>query len=51
MRFKYSESFPKHCPDVEETMRVIRRIVEDRLAEEIVKKLSKENKSNIAYDC
>jgi hypothetical protein len=48
MRFRYTESFPKHCPDVEDTMRVIRRIVEDRLAEAIVKKLEKETKSNIA---
>lgn len=40
MRFTYTESFPKAAPeDTEARLRMIRKIVEDRLADEILKRL------------
>lgn len=45
MRFTYTESFPKAAPkDAEARMRMIRKIVEDRLAYEILKRLRTEPK-------
>lgn len=48
MRIRYTESFPENAVDSEGTLRIIRTIVEDRLAEEILKKLSREKHSEIA---
>lgn len=43
--FKYSESFPGQSGDARDTMRVIHRIVETRLAEQIARKLEQEKQS------
>jgi hypothetical protein len=40
--FQYSEAFPGQSVDAQDTMRVIHRIVETRLAEQIAKKLEQE---------
>jgi hypothetical protein len=45
MRFTYTETFPQADPkDAEAQMRMIRKIVEDRLADEILKHLRTEQK-------
>lgn len=45
MRFTYTESFPKAAPEeTEARLRMIRKIVEDRLADEILKRLHTEPK-------
>lgn len=47
MRFTYTESFPKAAPeDAEARLRMIRKIVEERLADEILKRLRTEPKGD-----
>jgi hypothetical protein len=48
MRIRYTESFPPEAPDAQATWRLIRKIVDDRLAEEILKRLPKARQSDIA---
>lgn len=45
VRFTYTESFPKAAPEeTEARLRMIRKIVEDRLADEILKRIRTEPK-------
>jgi hypothetical protein len=48
MHIRYTESFPPEAPDAAAAWRLIRKIVDDRLAEEILKRLPKEKHSDIA---
>jgi hypothetical protein len=48
LRIKYTESFPTEAPNAQATWRLIRKIVDDRLATEVLKKLEKDTESNIA---
>jgi hypothetical protein len=43
--FKYSESFPKPGMEDQDTMRAIHRIVESRLAEQIMRRMEREKQS------
>jgi hypothetical protein len=48
VRITYTESFPAQAPNAQATWRLVRKIVDDRLAAEILKKLEKDVESNIA---
>lgn len=48
MRIMYTESFPMEAPNAQTTWRLVRKIVDDRLAAEILKKLENDTESNIA---
>jgi hypothetical protein len=47
MHIRYTESFPPEAPDAATAWRLIRKIVDDRLAAEILKRLP-EKRSDIA---